>query len=72
MEILVATAIGFMTAAGVYLTLRKRTFAVVLGMTLLRQEGRRAVLSVEGHQLLAQVRPLLEGFSALEARANAL
>ncbi|WP_273500477.1 Na+/H+ antiporter subunit C [Paracoccus sphaerophysae] len=35
MEILVATAIGFMTAAGVYLTLRKRTFAVVLGMTLL-------------------------------------
>ena len=25
MEILVATAIGFMTAAGVYLTLRKRT-----------------------------------------------
>ncbi|WP_033790852.1 LysR family transcriptional regulator [Pantoea septica] len=43
-----------------------------LGMTLLRQEGRRAVLSAEGHQLLAQVRPLLEGFSALEARANAL
>ena len=35
MEILVASALGFMTAAGVYLTLRKRTFAVVLGMTLL-------------------------------------
>lgn len=43
-----------------------------LGMTLLKKEGRRAVLSAEGHQLLAQVRPLLEGFSALEARANAL
>ncbi|WP_313383795.1 LysR family transcriptional regulator [Pantoea sp.] len=43
-----------------------------LGMTLLQQEGRRAVLSADGHQLLAQVRPLLEGFSALEARASAL
>lgn len=35
MEILIASTIGFMTAAGVYLTLRKRTFAVVLGMTML-------------------------------------
>ena len=35
MEILVATAIGAMTAAGVYLILRIRTFAVVLGMTML-------------------------------------
>ena len=35
MEILIASAIGFMTAAGVYLTLRKRSFAVVLGMTML-------------------------------------
>ncbi|MGY3113495.1 DNA-binding transcriptional LysR family regulator [Pantoea eucalypti] len=43
-----------------------------LGLTLLQQEGRRAMLSAEGHQLLAQVRPLLAGFSALEAQANAL
>lgn len=35
MELLLASAIGFLTAAGVYLTLRKRTFAVVLGTTLL-------------------------------------
>lgn len=35
MEVLIASAIGLMTAAGVYLTLRKRTFAVVLGMTML-------------------------------------
>ncbi|MCQ0970558.1 Na+/H+ antiporter subunit C [Paracoccus sp. TK19116] len=35
MEILVASAIGAMTAAGVYLILRIRTFAVVLGMTML-------------------------------------
>lgn len=43
-----------------------------LGLTLLQQEGRRAVLSAEGYQLLAQVRPLLEGFGALEAQASAL
>lgn len=35
MEILVASAIGWMTAAGVYLILRKRAFAVVLGMTMI-------------------------------------
>ena len=35
MEFLLASAIGCLTAAGVYLTLRKRSFAVVLGMTLL-------------------------------------
>ena len=43
-----------------------------LDMELLEQVGRRAVLSAEGHQLLAQVRPLLEGFSTLEAKASAL
>lgn len=43
-----------------------------LDIELLEQVGRRAVLSAEGHQLLAQVRPLLEGFSALEAKASAL
>lgn len=35
MEILVAMAIGTLTAAGVYLVLRLRTFAVVLGTTML-------------------------------------
>ena len=35
MEILVASAIGVMTAAAVYLILRLRSFAVVLGMTML-------------------------------------
>lgn len=35
MEILVASAIGAITAAGIYLILRLRTFAVVLGMTML-------------------------------------
>lgn len=35
MEFLVASAIGTMTAAGVYLVLRARTFPVVLGLSLL-------------------------------------
>ncbi|KUJ74215.1 cation:proton antiporter [Thiomicrospira sp. XS5] len=35
MEILVALVIGVLTASGVFLTLRARTFPVVLGITLL-------------------------------------
>ncbi|MEW9856764.1 Na+/H+ antiporter subunit C [Novosphingobium sp. M1R2S20] len=35
MEFLVATAIGALTAAGIYLCLRARTFPVVLGLAML-------------------------------------
>ncbi len=35
MEFLVASAIGAMTAGGLYLVLRLRTFPVILGMSLL-------------------------------------
>ena len=35
MEFLMASAIGVMTAAGVYLLLRGRTFPVVIGLTFL-------------------------------------
>ncbi|MEM9967485.1 MAG: Na+/H+ antiporter subunit C [Pseudomonadota bacterium] len=35
MEFLVASAIGILTAAGLYLTLRLRTFPVILGLSLL-------------------------------------
>ncbi|NMG73280.1 Na+/H+ antiporter subunit C [Aromatoleum diolicum] len=35
MEFLVASAVGLLTAAGVFLLLRARTFPVVLGLTLL-------------------------------------
>ena len=35
MEIIVASAIGILTAAGTYLTLRLRTFPVILGLALL-------------------------------------
>lgn len=35
MEFLVASAIGIMSAVGVYLILRLRSFPVILGMTML-------------------------------------
>ena len=35
MEFLLASAIGIMTAAGIYLMLRLRTFPVILGISLL-------------------------------------
>jgi multicomponent K+:H+ antiporter subunit C len=35
MELLVATGIGWVTACGIYLLLRARSFPVVLGLTLL-------------------------------------
>ena len=35
MELLVASAIGVLTAAGLYLVLRMRTFPVILGISLL-------------------------------------
>ncbi len=35
MEFLVASAVGLLTAAGIYMILRKRTFPVILGTSLL-------------------------------------
>ncbi|OIQ31663.1 MAG: Na+/H+ antiporter subunit C [Alphaproteobacteria bacterium MedPE-SWcel] len=35
MELLVASAVGLLTAAGIYLILRRRTFPVILGTSLL-------------------------------------
>ncbi len=35
MEALVASAVGIMTAAGIFLILRRRTFPVILGLSLI-------------------------------------
>ncbi len=59
MELLVATAIGATTAAGVYLILRLRTFAVVLGMTMLTY-AINAFLFVTG-RLVVNKPPILLG-----------
>ncbi|SES86174.1 Na+/H+ antiporter subunit C [Paracoccus homiensis] len=59
MELLVATAIGACTAAGIYLILRLRTFAVVLGMTMLTY-AINAFLFVSG-RLVVNKPPILHG-----------
>ncbi|WP_336983088.1 MULTISPECIES: LysR family transcriptional regulator [unclassified Cedecea] len=43
-----------------------------LGVSLLKPEGRKAVLTPEGELLLAQVRPLLKSFHYVESRAATL
>lgn len=35
MELLIASAVGILSAAGIYLVLRKRTFPIILGISLL-------------------------------------
>lgn len=35
MELLVASAVGLMTAVGIYLILQQRTFPIIIGLTLL-------------------------------------
>ncbi|MFV0386782.1 Na+/H+ antiporter subunit C [Paracoccus sp. (in: a-proteobacteria)] len=59
MELLVATAIGAATAAGIYLILRLRTFAVILGMTMLTY-AINAFLFVTG-RLVVNLPPILHG-----------
>ena len=46
MELLVAGAIGLLTACGVYLMLRGRTFPLVLGLSLLSYAANLFVLSM--------------------------
>ncbi|SIT01432.1 Na+/H+ antiporter subunit C [Paracoccus saliphilus] len=60
MELLVATAIGACTAAGIYLILRLRTFAVVLGMTMLTY-AINAFLFVTG-RLVVNLPPILQKY----------
>src|SRR5690606_30180149 len=63
MEFLIASAIGSLTAAGVYLSLRKRSFAVVLGMTLLTY-ATNLFLFVTGRLVIDQPPVLRDGVTA--------
>jgi multicomponent K+:H+ antiporter subunit C len=68
MEFLIATAIGWLTACGLYLMLRPRSFALMLGLTLLSYavnlfifaSGRLALARppIIGHGINAQSDPL--------------
>ena len=48
MELALASAIGILTAAGVYLLLRARSFDVILGMTLLSYATNLLIFSAGG------------------------
>ncbi len=63
MEILVATAIGAMMAAAIYLILRLHTFAVILGMTMLTY-AINAFLFATG-RLVVNAPPILRGHDAI-------
>lgn len=59
MEGLVATAVGVMAAAGIYLVLRKRSFPVILGLTLLSYAV-NVFLAATGRLVVGQP-PILSG-----------
>ena len=66
MELAMASAIGILTAAGVYLLLRARSFDVILGLTLLSYATNLLIFS--GGRLVAGKPPVLrEGVAAIPA-----
>ena len=62
MELLLSSAIGVMTAAGIYLILRRRSFAVVLGTTMLSYAINLFLFSTG--RLVVDAPPVLRGGAA--------
>lgn len=60
MELLVATAIGILTAGGIYLVLRLRTFPVILGVSLLTYAV-NVFLFASGHLTIGASPILIDG-----------
>ncbi len=58
MELALSTAIGILTACGVYLLLRARTFDVILGLTLLSYATNLLIFS--GGRLASGKAPVLQ------------
>ena len=61
MELVLAAAIGVLTASGVWLLLRPRTFQVIVGLTLLSYAVNLFIFSTGGLRIGAE--PILEGAS---------
>lgn len=61
MEIVLALAIGVLTASGVWLVLRPRTFQVLVGITLLSYAVNLFIFSIGGLRIGAE--PILKGAS---------
>lgn len=59
MEIILASAIGILTASGVWLILRPRTFQVIIGLTLLSYAVNLFIFSTGGLRMGAE--PVLKG-----------
>lgn len=65
MELLVASAIGILTAVGIYLVLRMRTFPVILGLSLMSYAV-NVFLFVSGRMVVNQppiLRDAAEGYT---------
>ena len=60
-EFLVASAVGLLTAAGIYLILRRRTFPVILGLSLLTY-GVNIFLFATG-RLMVDAPPILNKYA---------
>ena len=60
-EFLVASAVGLLTAAGIYLILRRRTFPVILGLSLLTY-GVNIFLFASG-RLMVNAPPILNKYA---------
>lgn len=59
MELVLAAAIGILTASGVWLVLRPRTFQVIVGLTLLSYAVNLFIFSTGGLRIGAE--PILKG-----------
>ena len=59
MELILSAAIGVLSAAGVWLILRPRTFQVIIGLTLLSYAVNLFIFSTGGLRIGAE--PVLEG-----------
>ncbi len=70
MEILVASAIGVLTAAGVYLVLRLRAFPVILGLALLSYAAN--VFLFASGRLTSNMPPILDKSGAEVAYTDPL
>ncbi|WP_058833830.1 Na+/H+ antiporter subunit C [Luteimonas abyssi] len=64
MEFAIASAIGVLTAAGVYLLLRTRTFDIILGLTLLSYATNLLIFAA-GRPVVGMPPVLKEGRDAL-------
>jgi len=71
MELLVASAIGVMTASGVYLILRLRAFPVILGLSMLTYAV-NTFLFVTGRLVIPVLSPAAAGYTDPLPRALVL